>query len=94
MLKSADLLQKNTDIGKIKGVLVLKGIFTKTTYLYVLTYLLSNFPPPHTPQNEPLKSSPRLVLKEVKTLLQIVIRYYKSEIISEFLKFLQKNLLI
>ena len=35
-------LQKNADIGKIKGVLVLKGIFSETTPVCVLTYQTSN----------------------------------------------------
>ena len=32
-------LQKNNDISKIKRVLVLKGIFSETTYVCVLRYL-------------------------------------------------------
>ena len=36
--KNADFLQKNAEINKIKGVLVLKGIFYETTYVFVLTY--------------------------------------------------------
>ena len=41
--KNADFLHKNADISKIKGVMGLKGIFPKTTYVYVLTYQISNF---------------------------------------------------
>ena len=41
--KNADILQKKGDISKIKGVLVLKGIFSETTYVRVLTYQVSNF---------------------------------------------------
>ena len=36
--KNADFLQKNAEINKIKGILVLKGIFYETTYVFVLTY--------------------------------------------------------
>ena len=36
-------LQKNTDIGKIKGILVLESILSKTTYVCVLTYQISSF---------------------------------------------------
>ena len=70
-VKNAALLQKNADIGKIKGVLVLKGIFSEPTYVCVLTYqfqvsiILKSFrqeailpPTPFPPQNEPLKSPP------------------------------------
>ena len=35
---NADFLQKNPDISKIKGVLILKGIFHETTYVNALTY--------------------------------------------------------
>ena len=38
--KNADFLQKNR---KIKGFLLLKGIFSVTTYLFVLTYQMLNF---------------------------------------------------
>ena len=31
--KNADFLQKDADISKIKGVLVIKGIFSETTYV-------------------------------------------------------------
>ena len=36
-------LLKNTDISKIKRVLVLKDIFSKATYVFVLTYQVSSF---------------------------------------------------
>ena len=36
--KNADFLQKNTDISEIKEVLVQKGIFFETTYVFVLAY--------------------------------------------------------
>ena len=35
--KTVIFLQKNTDISKIKSALVLKGLFSKTTYVCVLT---------------------------------------------------------
>ena len=35
--KNADFLQKDADISKINGAFVLKGIFSETTYVYVLT---------------------------------------------------------
>ena len=41
--KNSDFLQKNADISKIKGVWVLKGIFSETTYVCVLTYQTSSF---------------------------------------------------
>ena len=41
--KSADFLQKNADISKIKRSLVLKGIFSETTYVFVLTYQIWSF---------------------------------------------------
>ena len=36
-------MQKNGDISKIKEVFVLKGLFSKTTYVCVITYEISNF---------------------------------------------------
>ena len=36
-------LQKNADISKIKGILVLESILSKTTYVCVLTYQISSF---------------------------------------------------
>ena len=33
--ENAHFLQKNTDISKIKGILVLKGTFSETTYVCV-----------------------------------------------------------
>ena len=36
--ESAAFLQKNADISEIKEVLVLKGLFSESTYLCVLTY--------------------------------------------------------
>ena len=36
--KYVDFLQENADISKIKGLLVLKGIFSETKYLCILTY--------------------------------------------------------
>ena len=33
----------NAYISEIKGVLILKGIFFKTTYVFVLTYQMSSF---------------------------------------------------
>ena len=62
---------------KSKKVLVLEGMFSETTYVWVLmcqiqvsSITLTSFrlgegvilSPPHTPQNEPLKSPPRLGL--------------------------------
>ena len=43
--KNADFFAKKkyADISKIKVVVVLKGIFSKTTYVYVLTYQISSF---------------------------------------------------
>ena len=35
--------KKNTEISKIKRILVLKGIFSETTYRCVLTYQISSF---------------------------------------------------
>ena len=40
--KNADFLQENADISKIKGALVLKVIFSETTYGCVLTYQISS----------------------------------------------------
>ena len=37
------LCKKNTGISKIKGILVLKGLFSKTTYACVLSYQISSF---------------------------------------------------
>ena len=34
---------KNADISKIKGTMILKGIFSKTTYACVLPYQISSF---------------------------------------------------
>ena len=36
-------LQKNADISKIKGVLVLKGRISKSTYKCLLSYQISSF---------------------------------------------------
>ena len=38
-IKNADFLQKYADISKIKGVLLLKGLFFETTFVFVITYL-------------------------------------------------------
>ena len=35
--------KKNANISKIKEVLVLKGIFSETTYVCILTYQISSF---------------------------------------------------
>ena len=70
------LFAKNADISKIKRALVLKGMFSET--IYVCVYLCAKFEvssiiltsfrqggnfTPLPPQNEPLKSPPRLGLK-------------------------------
>ena len=34
LTKNTDFLQKNADISKIKGLLVLKGIFSETTCVF------------------------------------------------------------
>ena len=77
--KNADFYQKNANIRKIKRTLVLKGTFSKTTYVCVLTYIMSRFQhnskelqtegvilylPLPSPQNGDLKSPPRLGLRE------------------------------
>ena len=41
--KNADFLKKNPDISKIKGVLVLKVIFSESAYECVLTCQISSF---------------------------------------------------
>ena len=41
--KNADFLEKNTDISKIKKVLVLKCIFSKNTFEGGMTYQVSSF---------------------------------------------------
>ena len=38
-----EALGKNTDISKTEAVVVLKGIFSETTYVCVLTYQISSF---------------------------------------------------
>ena len=59
--------KKNGGISKIKEVLLLKGIFSETIYVCVLTYQISSFyhnsnefqtrsNPPAPSQNKPLKS--------------------------------------
>ena len=60
--KSVDLLQKNTDISKIKRAFVLKGIFSETKFLFVLTckieisgLILASLKQGAQPQNEPPK---------------------------------------
>ena len=59
--------QKDADISKIKKTLVLKGIFSETTYVCILTYQISSFNfTPAPPQNGPLKSPPRLGLMSEK----------------------------
>ena len=69
--KIADILKKNAGISKIKRALALKLIFSKMTYVCVLTdqFHVSNIiltslrQGGYTlPQNEPLKSPPRLGL--------------------------------
>ena len=80
--------KKNADIGKIKGVLVLKGICSKTKYVCVLMYQIQvssiilksfrqgeNFTPPPSSQYEPLRSPPRLGL-----IIQHIIREGKGRI--------------
>ena len=41
--KTVDFLQKNADISKIKRASVLKGIYSETKYVHVLTYHISSF---------------------------------------------------
>ena len=41
--ENTDFLQKYTDISKIKRTLVLKGIFSKTSYVFVITYQITSF---------------------------------------------------
>ena len=41
--KNADFLQENAGTIKIKRALVLKLTFSKTTYVYILTYQISLF---------------------------------------------------
>ena len=58
---------KNTDISKIKRALVLKGIFSETTYVYVSYVPNFKSPPiprPSPPQNAPLQSPLILGLKK------------------------------
>ena len=43
VLKNGDFLQKIADISKIKRPLVLKGIFSETTYVCEITCQISNF---------------------------------------------------
>ena len=42
MAKNADFLQKNTNMSQIKKALVLKGIFSETTYVCILTFQISS----------------------------------------------------
>ena len=77
--KKLGFLQSNIDISKIKIYLVVrKGILSETTYVCVLTCQIASFwhnsneswtgvnfsPTSSPPQNEPLKSPPRLGLKQ------------------------------
>ena len=41
--KNTSFLHKNADISKIKGFFLLKGIFSETAYVCVLTYQISTF---------------------------------------------------
>ena len=41
--KYANFVSKNGDISKIKKVLVLKVIFSETTFVFVLTYQISRW---------------------------------------------------
>ena len=43
LIKNANFLQKNADISKIKWVLVLKGIFSKTMFVCVFRYQVLSF---------------------------------------------------
>ena len=43
LLKNATFLPKYADNSKIKEILIVKGIFSETTYVYVLTYQISSF---------------------------------------------------
>ena len=42
MPKNADFLQKKADISKIQRVLVLKGMFSETIFVWVVTYQISS----------------------------------------------------
>ena len=79
--KKADFLQKNADISKITEALVLKGIFSETTYVCMCVYLrakcelcsivLTSFRQGvilTPPQSEPFK---KLTQIRVKTLLKL-----------------------
>ena len=41
--KNADFLQENTDINKINRALALKGVFSETKYVCVLTCQIGSF---------------------------------------------------
>ena len=43
LAKNADFLQKIADISKIKKALVLKGVFSETSYACILMYQISSF---------------------------------------------------
>ena len=58
-------LEKHADISKNKRVLVLKGIFSETTYVFVLTYQISSFW--HSPNEIAAPPSPPLPLTLKRT---------------------------
>ena len=65
--KNARFCKENADISKIKGVLVLKGVFSETTHVCVLTHQISsfNFTRPSTSKRT-LKGPPRFELINIR----------------------------
>ena len=51
------ICKKNSDISKIKKFLVLKGIFSKTTYVFVLTFYAGTTPSTPAAKRTPKKLS-------------------------------------
>ena len=85
--------KKNADISKIKRVLVLKGIFSETAYVCVLTYQISKTSKnTSTPQNAPLKSPPRLKLNRLfRKLLILLFLFVVLLFLFPVLLYLQTN---
>ena len=93
---------KNTDISKVK-VLARNGIFSETTYVFVLTYQISSFyhnsnnrgvilPPPPTSKQTPKKPNHIKVKSYLIALFQLFFRlaYSPQFYITEYVRTLKR----
>ena len=87
--------KKNTDTSKVKEALIVKGIFSETSYQCVLRpgWGVILLPSPLSSQNEPIKSPPRLglrlfrIIRAVFPILRWRLTYFSLMNSSKLLKY-------